>query len=109
MVMLVELDQVKARLRFDHDEEDEDIELAIQAASSAVLNYLRLTAATAYTDSFGELVAADIPFEVQTAVMHLVGIWKRDPSGVEMDKWQQGYLPAPITAILYPLRDPALS
>src|SRR5688500_4036680 len=98
MVMLVELEQVKARLRFDHDEEDEDIELAIQGASAAVLTYLRL-AHTAYDDSFGVLVTADIPFEVQTAVVHLVGIWKRDPSGLEMEKWQAGYLPAPITAI----------
>jgi hypothetical protein len=109
MVMLVELDQVKARLRFDHDAEDEDIELAINAASAAVLNYLRIVPDAAYVDSFGVLVPADIPPEVQTAVMHLVGIWKRDPSGTEMEKWQQGYLPAPITAILYPLRDPALA
>jgi hypothetical protein len=108
MVMLVELEQVKARLRFDHDEEDEDIELAIQGASAAVLNYLKVLH-TVYDDSFGVVVLASVPYEVQTAVMHLVGIWKRDPSGVEMEKWQQGYLPAPITAILYPLRDPALS
>lgn len=108
MVALVELDQVKARLRFDHDLEDDDIQLAISAASAAVLNYLKV-AHTVYDDSFGTTVLADVPFEVQTAVMHLVGIWKRDPSGIEMEKWQQGYLPPPITAILYPLRDPALS
>jgi hypothetical protein len=108
MVMLVELEQVKARLRFDHDEEDEDIELAIHGASAAVLNYLKVLH-TVYDDSFGVVIQTDVPFEVQTAVIHLVGIWKRDPSGVEMEKWQQGYLPAPITAILYPLRDPALS
>jgi hypothetical protein len=108
MVMLVELEQVKHRIRFDHDEEDADIEFAINSASATVLNYLNLLP-TAYDDSGGTLVAASVPFEVQTAVVHLVGIWKRDPSGVEMDKWQQGYLPAPITAILYPLRDPALA
>lgn len=108
MVMLVELEQVKARLRFDNDAEDEDIELAIEGASGAVINYLN-GGETLYRDSFGEVVLADVPAVVTTAVIHLVGIWKRDPSGVEMEKWQQGYLPAPITAILYPLRDPALA
>jgi hypothetical protein len=106
MVMLVELEQVKARLRFDHDEDDEDIELAIQGASEAVLNYLNV-AHTFYDDSFG--TPQDVPSGVVNAVIMLVGIWKRDPSGIEMEKWTHGYLPMPIISILYPLRDPALS
>lgn len=108
MVMLVEVDEVKERLRFDHDLEDEDIERAIEDASAAVMAYLKV-ASTAYDDSFGTLVPANVPAQARTAVIHLVGIWKRDPSGVEMEKWQMGYLPAPITAILYPLRDPSLA
>lgn len=106
MVMLVDVDQVKARLRFDHDSEDEDIELAIQGASEAVLNYLKVEH-TVYDDSSGTPV--DVPATVVNAVIMLVGIWKRDPSGTEMEKWEHGYLPRPVMALLYPLRDPALA
>jgi len=106
MVMLVEVSEVKARLRFDNDEEDADIELAIHSASAAVLNYLKV-AHDNYDDSFG--VVADVPFEVVQAVIALVGIWKRDPAGVEMKDWEMGYLPRPVMAILYPLRDPAMA
>jgi hypothetical protein len=109
MVMLVELAQVKARLRFDHEEEDADIEFAIKSASAAVMNYLKLDH-DFYTDSFnssGE-VSTNVPEEVAQAVITLVGIWKRDPAGAEMRDWEMGYLPRPVMAILYPLRDPAM-
>jgi gp6-like head-tail connector protein len=105
MVMLVEVEEVKGRIRFDHDEEDADIELAINSASAAVLNYLKVPHDN-YDDSFG--VVTDVPFEVVQAVITLVSIWKRDPAGVEMKDWEMGYLPRPVMAILYPLRDPAL-
>ena len=85
MVMLVELDQVKARLRIAIDDEDDDLELAISAASAAVLNYMHLEQ-TAYDDSSGEIALDDVPDVVKQAVITLVGIWKRDPSGIEMDK-----------------------
>jgi hypothetical protein len=46
---------------------------------------------------------------VVNAVLILTGTFLRDPDGVEAnDKWEQGYLPHAITAILYPLRDPAM-
>jgi hypothetical protein len=109
MVMLVEVEEVKSRIRFDHDEEDDDIELAIRSASAAVLNYLKVPH-DHYTDSSessGE-VPADVPDEVTQAVITLVAIWKRDPAGVEMKDWEMGYLPRPVMAILYPLRDPAM-
>jgi hypothetical protein len=106
MVMLVEVEEVKTRIRFDNDAEDADIELAIKSASAAVLNYLKVPH-TSYDDSFG--VPTGVPYEVVQAVITLVGIWKRDPAGVEMKDWEMGYLPRPVMAILYPLRDPALA
>lgn len=106
MVMLVDLDQTKERLRFDHDLEDDTLTLLIEGASGAVMNYLNL-AHTFYDDSFGS--PADVPAEVQNAVLLLTGILSRDRSGVEMKDWEQGYLPRPVTALLYPLRDPALA
>lgn len=106
MVALVDLDEVKARLNFDTDLDDDDLELLISAASEIALNYLNL-AHDAYDDTNGK--PQGVPEAVRTAVIMLVGILKRDPSAIEAEKWQQGYLPAPVVAILYPLRDPALA
>lgn len=107
MVMLVDLDQVKGRLLFN-DADDEDVELAIHSASACVMNYLHVEHDN-YDDSSGDVDPDAVPFEVVQAVITLVGIWKRDPAGTEMDKWEPGYLPAPVTALLYPLRDPVLA
>jgi hypothetical protein len=106
MTMLVDLDTAKLRLRVDHDAEDDSIELAIKGASGAVLNYLKLDR-DYYEDSNGDVV--DVPEEVQNATILLAGILVRDPSGTEMKDWEMGYLPRPVMALLYPLRDPALS
>jgi hypothetical protein len=38
----------------------------------------------------------------------MVGILARDRDGVEAKDWDHGYLPRPVTSLLYPLRDPAL-
>lgn len=106
MVMLVDLDTTKSRLRIDNDAEDDDLELLIKGASSAVLGYLNL-ALDHYDDSSGEV--ADVPELVVNATVLLVGILYRDRDGEEMEKWDQGYLPRPVTALLYTLRDPALA
>lgn len=106
MTMLVDVDMAKERLRIDHDAEDDTLELLINGASAAVLNYLKL-AHDHYDDSNGDIV--DVPYEVQNATLLLVGIILRDPAGVEMKDWEMGYLPKPVMALLYPLRDPALS
>jgi hypothetical protein len=119
MTMLVSLAQTKARLRFDHNDEDADLQFMIEAASQMVLHYLKTdesffagsefdTGGTWPTDSDGVLIGASEYPEIQTAVIYLAGMLKRDPDGVEMEKWQHGYLPMPAMAMLYPLRDPAM-
>ena len=125
MTMLVTIEDFKARMRYTHDAEDADIELAIMAASEAVLNYLGLPH-NAYDvpDSDSEMGSSsegsssdmgsssegymDVPAAVQQAVLYLAGTFKRDPDGVEMADWEHGYLPKPVIALLYPLRDPAM-
>jgi hypothetical protein len=104
--MLVSLEAAKKRLKFDDAAEDDDLELAIEGASAAVMKYLDVSADVWEEDSSG--VVPDVPPVVANAVLALVGIWKRDPSGVDMKEWEMGYLPAPVTALLYPLRDPSL-
>ena len=112
MVMLVSLDQLKDHLRIDHDEEDLDLELKIHAASGIVVNYLK-SAADSYFDSSGNVQTdsnsePNVPFEVKASVLLMAGILFRERDGDSVVKWQQGYLPMSVTALLYPLRDPAL-
>ena len=118
------LDEAKSHLRVDNDFEDADITLKIQGASQMVKNYLKSASPwlpeydsnddvvldsndepVLYLDSTGQPVPK---FEVKIATLILVGILYRDRDGEEMSSWQMGYLPAPVTALLYPIRDPAL-
>lgn len=112
MVMLVTLDETKQRLRFDHDAEDDDLTSLIEGASAAVMNYLKKPQ-DHYVDSSG-FVPVDssgtvgVPAEVKIAVLYLVGVLARDRDGTSATDWEHGYLPRPVTSILYPLRDPAI-
>ena len=99
---LATTEQARARLRLDDDFSEDDIELAIAGASEAVMAYLKRP--VNYTED-----TDPAPPQVVNAVLLLTGIFLRDPDGVEAnDKWEQGYLPHAITALLYPLRDPAM-
>lgn len=124
-MMYVTLERAKAHLGMDHDEDDTLISAYITAASGAVKNYLK--SASAYEverdsnddlvlDSNGDPVYArdssgskEVRLEVQQAVLLLIGFFYKDrdenPDGV----FEQGYFPKPVTALLYPLRDPALA
>jgi hypothetical protein len=130
MTMLVTIEDAKARLRIVHDAEDLDLEMMIQQASAAVMNYLGkpLDYYTATTDgaysasgsgssepvsseldaSSDGTTAIPVPDEVQLATLLLVGILYRDRDGTEAKEWQHGYLPWPVTSFLYPLRDPVM-
>ena len=126
-MMLVTLEEAKQHLYATvHDEDDTLITLYIQSSSKIVINYLK-TKRGLYEpeydengdlvyDSSGDLVPVLdssgeklIRFEVKAAVLIMIGILYRDRDASEMQKWQTGYLPGPVTALLYPLRDPALA
>ncbi|MGF6877370.1 head-tail connector protein [Paraburkholderia sp. MM5477-R1] len=102
MTDLVTPDEVKARLRIDGEAMDADIALAIAGASSVVVNYLKLKENPWPTPDV-------VPAEVKQATLLMVGTFLRDPDGAESQTWLQGYPPNAVVAILYPLRDPALS
>jgi hypothetical protein len=115
MTLLVSVADTKARLRITHSAEDADLEAMIHGASAAVMNYLGVTedafmandsSSSSEPDSDGPELF--VPPEVELATLVLIGILARDRDGVEAKEWEQGYLPRPVTAILYPLRDPAL-
>lgn len=120
MVMLVSLEQASEHLRRDTDADDNDLTLKILAASAACINYLK-SGANSFINSSGDVDYDSagnpiVPYNVQMAVLILVGIFYRDREGQDtmitssriMDKWQLGYLPMPVQSLLYPHRDPAL-
>ncbi|QQE90481.1 head-tail connector protein [Azotobacter chroococcum] len=124
-MMYATLERAKAHLNMDHDEDDQLITAYIKAASGAVKNYLKSASpyeverdsnddpvldsngAPEYVrDSSGDKV---IRFEVEAAVLLMVGHLYKDRDENADSAFEQSYLPKPVTALLYPLRDPALA
>jgi hypothetical protein len=104
--MIVSLQEAKDHLRIDNDAEDADLTLKIQASSQIILDYLRKSESDYGEDSDGIL---ETPTSVKMACLILVGILYRDRDGEESKNWNQGYLPFSVTALIYQLRNPALS
>lgn len=109
---LVSLEKAKRHLRMDHDADDEMILDITYQASAVVLNYLKDTGNDQFMDSSGDMIAGvDVPWEVQAATLIMVGVLYRNPTGeggTINPAFSHGMLPDPVTALLYPLRDPAL-
>jgi hypothetical protein len=112
--MLVSLKQAKDHLRVRADEhaDDDDLILKIQGASSAVVNYLK-SAANTFLNTDGEIETdangdpVGVPFAVSAATLLMLGFLYKDRDDNADNAYEQGYLPKPVTALLYPLRDPA--
>lgn len=125
MVMLVTLQQASDTVKRDQNHDDNHLTMLIEAASEAVLNYLkdgRVYERTLGTDGLPVLDSnGDFVYEldssgdriplaiVQRAVLYLVGVFYKNPDSDPDKEWQPGFLPAPVTAMLYPLRTPALA
>lgn len=123
--MLVTLQEARDHLRSDSTADDADLSIKINAASGAVLNYLKGASPWQYEydsnlgiqldsnqdpipllDSGGNKV---MRWEVKAAVLLMVGYLYKDRDENPNGEYEQGFLPKPITAILYALRDPALA
>ena len=134
MVMLVTLEQASDHLRRDTGDDDSDLILKINAASNAVLNYLKnpLLAYQYAMDSFGELDldSAGEPYldqdsagayiarpEVQQAVLLILGTMYIDRdakeyvdprSGGGLDRLGNMSLPRAAHWLLDPIRSPTM-
>jgi len=114
-MMLVTLQQASDHLRRDTTADDNDLTLKIHAASAAVMNYIQGPGIDGFTDSAGDVFVdsngepLDVPWEVKAATLLMVGYLYKNRDDNADDAFDRGYLPRPVTALLYPLRDPSLS
>lgn len=123
-MMYVTLDRAKRHLNMDHDQDDMLIEAYIAAASEAVKNYLKSASPyeierdsnddpildssgdpTYVVDSSGDKL---VKYSVQAATLLQIGFLYKDRDENADGAYDMGCLPKPVTALLYPLRDPAL-
>lgn len=123
-MMYVTLDRGKRHLNMDHDQDDMLIEAYIAAASEAVKNYLKSASPyeverdsnddpildssgdpTYVVDSSGDKL---VKYSVQAAVLLQLGFLYKDRDENADGAYDMGYLPKPVMALLYSLRDPAL-
>lgn len=119
MTMLVTLEQASDHLRRDSTDDDEDLTLKIHGASGSVLGYLKGANHLAQEvdgegkpvfDVDGKPVYTDqVLFEVQAATLLMVGYLYRSRDNDKDHEFEQGFLPRPVTALLYGLRTPALA
>ena len=111
MLQLVELDDVKQRLKIDSSDDDLVIEGYIYGASMVIKNFLKAQADEILDlDSSGELQEGfEVPGDVVTATVALVGWFYKHPDE-DLEKYiERGYLPNFVTCILWARRDPALA
>lgn len=123
-MMYVTLERAKQHLNMDHDLDDPLITAYIGAASEAVKNYLK--SASPYEverdsnddpilDSSGDPIyvvdsndVKQVRYAVQAATLLQLGFLYKDRDENADGAYDMGYLPKPVTALLYALRDPAL-
>lgn len=122
-MMYVTLDRGKRHLNMDHDQDDMLIEAYIAAASEAVKNYLKSASPyeierdsnddpildssgdpTYVVDSSGDKL---VKYSVQAATLLQLGFLYKDRDENADGAYDMGYLPKPVMALLYSLRDPA--
>lgn len=110
----VTLAQVKGPLRIDDDAADDQLDLMIAAATDRILHYLNgVSPMQPETEDDGTPVLDDDGLPVYTdqvrpmvksATLTLIGYMYRYPTGDEKKAYDPDVLPAPVTALLGPLR-----
>ena len=118
-MQFVTIDEARAHLRLDTNDEDSYVGLLIRAASGAVYNYIK-GSSPAFFDSSGVPYEdsngiSEVPDEVKDAALLLLGyLYKdRDNNGLYKSggggNFEHGYLPRPVISMLYRYRMPGLA
>jgi hypothetical protein len=116
-VALVSLPQAQDHLRDFYTENEGHIELLILAASRACITYLD-GGEDSFADSDGQIaqdsngVPQDVPEDIQAACLLLIGEFYRNRDGEQAGEinaqFGYGFLPRPVTALLFPYRSPVV-
>lgn len=126
MIDLITMEEAQAHLKItDPDVDLLDLKLKIRAATKAVLNYLGAANFYEYevdlnnfpiVDTNGDPIYAEtssgariVMYEVQAAVLLMLGYLNRDRDVDEEKAFEMGFIPRPVTALLYPLRTPTIA
>lgn len=96
MLDLVTIDEAKTHLRISINEDDDDLQIKINAASKMVLSHIGEDDST-YADY------ASVPADVKAATLVLVGRLDMDREG---DVDGDGHLPPVVRALLSDYHDP---
>ncbi|MDP9991972.1 hypothetical protein J2W28_001000 [Variovorax boronicumulans] len=126
MIELVTMEEAQAHLKITNPDVDLlDLQLKINAASKVVLNYLAGTNFyevevdinnVPILDTSGEPIYAEtssgdriVMYEVKAATLLMLGYLNRDRDTDEEKAFEMGFIPRPVTALLYPLRTPTIA
>lgn len=108
---LVTLTETKDHLRIDGDDGDADLQTKIAAASAAVQSYLKEVSpyvldgnGEPVLDGNGQPIVQPV---VKAATLLLIGYLYRQRDEDSDNEFEPGYLPRPVTALLYPMRVPS--
>lgn len=102
----ISLEQAKRHLYIDEldTSRDVDVQDKLDEAFAAVVNYMKLQPEQ-------WIVNPAQAFAIRSATLQMLTVLfeNRGDDGGEASKFERGYLPWSVTALLYPLRDPALA
>lgn len=115
-MMLVSLAETQSWLRMDAGTiSDERLTLLIEAASKAVMEFIKEVGSEDFTDSNYQPildsngVAVDVPSDVKAATMVLTGYLDRGPDGDPDKAFMPGQLPPAVSVHIWHRRDPTLA
>lgn len=91
---IVSIEDLKLHLRYDDDSNDTMLQGYLDAADSAVKNYI--------TDEF----TTEYPKAIHQAILMLCGYWDKYRNAESDAPLNGNYLPMPVQALLYPYRKP---
>ncbi len=115
-MMLVSLEEARAHIRSDTNDDEADLTLKIKGASAAVMTYIKVAS---WADSSGLVpvdssgVAYDTPDDIKSACLLLIGEFYKNREGEQSQpvdgQYGYGFLSRAVLALLYPYRVPTVS
>lgn len=107
MAQLASLAEAKGLLRIDFSDDDAALQLLLDAASSAVVDYLQ-GGGFPVVDDAGQ-VTGQLPAQVKIGTIMLAGFLYENPDQDPKNAFSGGHFPSQVLSLLRPLRKPTLA